>query len=101
MPLAIVGTDELYVGRRMASRVMPVTSARALVGLDPDAPLPAEGSREELAVARRMGEALAEIFGPVVEALQALTVDAPAHPRRFRRRLTWLLLRPGRLDRDG
>jgi hypothetical protein len=29
------------------------------------------------------------------------TVDPPGHPRRLRRRLTWLLLRPGRLDRDG
>ena len=29
------------------------------------------------------------------------TVDPPEHPRRLRERLTWLLLRPGRLDRDG
>jgi 1-acyl-sn-glycerol-3-phosphate acyltransferase len=101
VPLAMAGTDELYLGRRMASRVLPVTSARALAGLDPGAPLPAEGSREELAVARRMSDSLAEILGPAVEALQALTVDPPDHPRRFRRRLTWLLLRPGRLDRDG
>lgn len=101
VPLAIAGTDELYLGRRMASRVLPVTSVRALAGLDPDAPLPAEGSREELAVAHRMSDSLAEILGPAVEALQALTVDPPGHPRRFRRRLTWLLLRPGRIDRDG
>jgi hypothetical protein len=47
-----------------------------------------------------MSDSLAEILGPVVEALQALTVDPPDHPRRLRRRLTWLLLRPGRLDRD-
>jgi 1-acyl-sn-glycerol-3-phosphate acyltransferase len=101
VPLAMAGTDELYLGRRMASRILPVTSARVLAGLDPGAPLPAEGSREEFAVARRMSNSLAEILGPAVEALQALTVDPPDHPRRFRRRLTWLLLRPGRLDRDG
>ena len=101
VPLAMAGTDELYLGRRMASRVMPVTSARALAGLDPGALLPAEGSRQELAVARRMSDGLAEILGPVVESLQALTVDPPDRPRRFRRRLTWLLLRPGRLDREG
>ena len=101
VPLAIAGTDELYLGRRMASRVLPVTSVRALAGLDPGAPLPAEGSREELEVARRMSASLAEIFRPAVEELQARTVDPPDRPRRFRRRLTWLLLRPGRLDRDG
>jgi 1-acyl-sn-glycerol-3-phosphate acyltransferase len=101
VPFAMAGTDELYLGRRMASRILPVTSARALAGLDPDAPLPAEGSREELDVAHRMSDALAGQLGPAVEALHGLTVDPPGRPRRFRRRLTWLLLRPGRLDRDG
>jgi 1-acyl-sn-glycerol-3-phosphate acyltransferase len=101
VPLAIAGTEELYLGRRMASRVLPPTSARALAGLDPGTPLPAEGSREELEVARRMSERLAGLLGPVVQELHRSTVDPPGHPRRLRRRLTWLLLRPGRLDRDG
>jgi 1-acyl-sn-glycerol-3-phosphate acyltransferase len=101
VPFAIAGTEELYIGRRMASRILPVTSAHALAGLDARAPLPTMGSREELVVARRMSERLAELLGPVVEELQAWTVDPPEHPRRLRRRLTWLLLRPGRLDRDG
>ena len=52
-------------------------------------------------MARRMSDALAAILGPVVEALAPWTVDPPGHPRRLERRLTWLLLRPGRLDRDG
>jgi len=34
-----------------------------------------------------------------VEALQPRTVDPASHPRRMRKRLTWLFLRPGRLDR--
>jgi 1-acyl-sn-glycerol-3-phosphate acyltransferase len=101
VPLAMAGTEELYIGRRMASRVLPVTSARALAGLAPDAPLPREGTREELALAHQMSDALAEILGPAVEALHATTIDPPSHPRRLRKRLTWLLLRPGRLDRDG
>ena len=101
VPLAMAGTEELYLGRRLASRVLPVTSARVLAGLPPGAPLPAEGSREELATAHRMSDALAAILGPAVEALHPGTVDPPSHPRRLRRRLTWLLLRPGRLDRDG
>ena len=83
----------------MASRVLPATTARALAGLAPDAPLPPAGSREELELARRMSNALAGMLGPAVEELQAGTIDPPAHPRRLRRRLTWLLLRRGPLDR--
>lgn len=101
VPMAMAGTDELYLGRRLASRVLPVTTVRALAGLDAGAALPVPGSRDELDVARRMSERLATILGPVVEELHAWTLDPPTHPRRLRRRLTWLLLRPGRLDRDG
>ncbi len=101
VPLAMAGTEELYLGRRIASRVLPVTSVRVLAGLAPDAPLPAEGTREELDTARRMSDALAAILGPAVESIYPWTVDPPEHPRRLRRRLTWLLLRPGRLDRGG
>ena len=63
--------------------------------------MPAPGTRDELATARVMTDRLGELLAPVVEALHATTVDGPGHPRRFRRRLTWLLLRSGRLDRDG
>lgn len=101
VPLAMAGTEELYLGRRMASRVLPVTSVRSLAGLPTDARLPVEGTREELEVARRMSERLAAMVGPVVVELHARTVDPPGRPRHLRRRLTWLLLRPGRLDRDG
>lgn len=101
VPLAMAGTEELYLGRRMASRVLPATTVRALAGLAPDVPLPPPGTREELAVARTMTDRLAEILGPVVEALHPSTIDPPERPRRLRRRVTWLLLRPGRLDRDG
>jgi len=100
VPLAIAGTEELYVGHRMASQVLPPTSARALAGLEPGAPLPVAGTREELDLAHVMNESLTAILGPVVEALYPATVDPPGQPRRLRKRLTWLLLRPGRLDRD-
>jgi 1-acyl-sn-glycerol-3-phosphate acyltransferase len=101
VPLAMAGTEELYLGRRIASRILPVTSARALAGLEPGSPVPAEGSREELDLARRMSDALAAMLGPAVEDIYPWTVDPPEHPRRGRDRLTWLLLRRGRLDRDG
>ena len=101
VPLAMVGTEELYLGRRMATQVLPPTSVRALAGLADGARLPSPGSREELDLARTLTDRLAAVLGPVVEGLYPWTVDPPGHPRRLRTRLTWLLLRPGRLDRDG
>ena len=65
-----------------------------------DGGIPAVGSREELELAKRLSEALAARLGPVVEELQPGTVDPPERPRRLRKRLTWLFLRAGRLDRE-
>jgi 1-acyl-sn-glycerol-3-phosphate acyltransferase len=100
VPFAMAGSEELYLGKRMASRILPATSVTDLLG-EWDGRVPEPDSREELALARRLSEALAARLGPVVEELHPWTVDPPGHPRRFRNRLTWLLLRPGRLDRDG
>jgi len=98
VPLAFAGTEELYLGRRMASRVLPPTSVRQLLGDAWDGTMPVPESREELALAKRASEALAALLEPVVEELYPRTVDPPAHPRRLRRRLTWLLLGPGPLE---
>lgn len=97
--LAMAGTEELYIGRRMASRVLPPTCARQLLGESWDGVLPPAGSRDELDLARRLAARFEAELGPVVEELYPGTVDPPDRPRRLRRRLTWLLLRPGRLDR--
>jgi 1-acyl-sn-glycerol-3-phosphate acyltransferase len=98
VPLAIAGTEELYIGRRMASRVLPPTSVRELLGDGWDGTLPPPDSRAELELARRASDALAVLLGPVVEELHPRTIDPPTHPRRLRRRLTWLLLGPGPLE---
>ena len=84
----------------MASRILPPTTPRELLGEDWDGTLPPEGSREELGPGAPPDGALRGLLGPEVEALHPATVDPPGHPRRLRKRLTWLLLRPGRLDRD-
>ena len=99
LPVAMAGTEELYVGRRMTSRVLPPTSLQALAP-DWDGLAPPAGSREELALARRITASLEELLGPAVVALYPETVDPPGHRKRLRRRLTWLLLRSGRLDRE-
>ena len=100
VPFAMAGTEELYIGKRMRSRILAPTSVAGLLGPGWDGIRPAEGSREELDLARRLSTALEALLGPVVAELWPATVDPPTHPRRGRRRLTWLFLRPGRLDRD-
>jgi 1-acyl-sn-glycerol-3-phosphate acyltransferase len=100
VPFAMAGTEELYVGRRLVSKVLPPTSVAGLLGPGWDGRRPEEGTRAELDLARQLSAALAAILGPVVAELWPRTVDPPGHPRRLRRRLTWLFLRPGRLDRD-
>ncbi len=98
--LAMAGTEELYLGRRMDARILPPTSVGELLGEGWDGRVPDEGSRDELDLARALTDRFAERLGPAVEALYPWTMDGPDHPRRFRERLTWLLLRRGRLDRD-
>ncbi len=99
VPFAMAGTEELYLGRRMASRILPATSVEELLGTDWDGVVPPADSRDEIALARRLSDALAARLGPAVAALQPWTEDPPARPRRLRRGLTWLFLAPGRLDR--
>jgi hypothetical protein len=100
VPLAMAGTEVLYIGRRMATKILPPTSARDLLGDGWDGVAPGPGSREELELAKRLTGLFEALLAPEVEALQSRTVDPPDHPRRLERRLTWLFLRPGRLDRD-
>jgi 1-acyl-sn-glycerol-3-phosphate acyltransferase len=100
VPFAMVGTEELYIGRRMISRVLAPTSVEALLGDSWDGVRPEPDTRAELDLARRLSAALEAILGPVIAEMHPRTVDRPDHPRRLRKRLTWLLLRPGRLDRD-
>jgi 1-acyl-sn-glycerol-3-phosphate acyltransferase len=98
VPLAMAGTEELYLGRRMASRVLPPVTFAELAGPGWDGFAPEPDSRAELELARRASEALAARIGPVVEALHVRTIDPPGHARRLRRRLTWLLLGPGPIE---
>jgi 1-acyl-sn-glycerol-3-phosphate acyltransferase len=100
VPFAMAGTEELYIGKRMASRILPPVTVRELLGESWTGVLPAAGSREELDLARRATVRLSEMIGPVVDELQPPTVDSPRHRRLLRTRLTWLLMRRGPLDRE-
>ena len=100
VPIAIAGTEELYIGRRMASRVLPATSARELLGERWDGVLPEPGSREELARARQVSDVIATRMAPVVASLHAQLEHPPPGRRWLRHRLTWLLLGPGPLRHE-
>lgn len=91
VPFAIAGSEELYLGRRMATRVLPPTTVRELLGAAWPDVVPEAGSRAELELAHRLTDRLAGILGPMVAELYPATIDPPGRPRRLRG-LTWLLL---------
>jgi hypothetical protein len=91
VPFVMVGSEELYLGRRMATRLLPPTSVATLLGEGPDWTPPDPGSRAELDMARRLTARFEEVLGPEVRALAPAVVDPPDRPRRLRS-LTWLLV---------
>ena len=101
VPFAMAGTEELYIGQRMASPDPARDLGRGAPRPGWDGVAPRGGSREELELAQRLSEALAarpragRRGAPAADRRPAGPAAPPA------RRLTWLLLRPGRLDRDG
>ena len=91
VPLAMAGSRELYLGKRMATLILPQTSARALLAdAWPTVP-PEEGSRGELDLAHALTDRLAALFEPIIPGLHDDTVDPPDRPRRLKG-LTWFLL---------
>ncbi len=95
--VAMAGTEELYLGKRMAIRVLRPTTVAELLGATWRGAPPPPGSRTELELARRLSAAFEARLGPVVAELHRRTVDPPGRRRWSRRRLTWLFLGPGPL----
>jgi 1-acyl-sn-glycerol-3-phosphate acyltransferase len=91
VPFVMVGSQELYLGKRFATRILPATSAAELLGDAWDGVLPGPDSGAEIDLAKRLTERFAAILGPEVTALYPGTVDPPGRPRRLRG-LTRLLL---------
>ena len=81
VPLAMAGTEELYIGRRMASRVLPpTTAARAARRRRGTARCRSRIRARSWSWRGALSEALAARIGPVVEALYPRTVDPPGPP---------------------
>ncbi len=90
LPFAMAGSGELYRGKRLASRVLPLTSVAELLGEAWDGTLPPAGTRAELELARTLTARLEALLGEPVAELYPETVDRPG--RRRWARLTWLFL---------
>ena len=87
VPVIVGGNHELYLGRRIALRVLPALDPFILAGLPAGGPAPAPGSREEQEAAHRLAEALREAAaGPVDDAWRS--VEPPPGYRKRGLRLT-------------
>ena len=81
VPVALAGTKELYLGKRIAVRILPPLDPFRFAGLDA---APPEGSREERDAAHRITAGLRDLLEPHVLELVAWTADPPETPRRMR-----------------
>ena len=83
VPIVVGGTDILFRGRRIVVRILPPVDARTLAGLEPAAPSPAEGSREERIASRRATDALEGLTAAHVPEVRGLAEPATGTPRRW------------------
>jgi 1-acyl-sn-glycerol-3-phosphate acyltransferase len=82
VPLAVAGAEDLYRGKRFATRILPPVTMAELAGADWIG-TPEPGSREELAVARLAAEAFEALLAPVIAEIHPSTVDPPTRRRRW------------------
>jgi 1-acyl-sn-glycerol-3-phosphate acyltransferase len=81
VPVALIGGDELYRGRRVALRILPPTTVSELLG---GQPLPAADTRDELRAARAVTRAIAARIDEALIELAPRVIDPPQQPRRWR-----------------
>lgn len=89
VPVVIGGNHELYLGRRIALRVLPALDPFELAGMPAGSPAPAPGSREERDAAHRLAEAFRATVAPAVDEAWR-TVEPPPGRRKRGLRLTHL-----------
>ena len=81
VPMALVGGDELYRGRRIALRILQPTSVAELLG---GASMPAADTRDELRAARTVTRAIAARIDEALVDLVPRIQEPPNKPRRWR-----------------
>lgn len=91
VPLVIAGTGELYRGRHLTLRALPMTTAAELAGAGSESTLPVPGSAEERVAARRIATGLEARMAPVIAAdHQALEERSAGDRRRWSWLTNWL-----------
>jgi 1-acyl-sn-glycerol-3-phosphate acyltransferase len=86
VPIALVGSDQLYRGRRIACRLLPPTNARELAADQWPTPPPQPNTREELRLARLVTQRIAAQIDAALPELSASIEEPPG----TRHRWTWL-----------
>jgi 1-acyl-sn-glycerol-3-phosphate acyltransferase len=81
VPIALIGGDELYRGRRLALRILAPTTVSELLG---GQALPAADTRDELRAARSVTRAIAARIDAALVELAPRVVDPPGKTRRWR-----------------
>jgi 1-acyl-sn-glycerol-3-phosphate acyltransferase len=81
VPIALIGGDELYRGRRIGLRVLPPTTVGELLGGED---LPDPDTRDELRAARTITRAIAARIDEALVELGPRVADPPGRPRRWR-----------------
>jgi 1-acyl-sn-glycerol-3-phosphate acyltransferase len=81
VPIAIIGSEELYRGRRIAVRILPATTPSELLG---GAQLPEPDTRGELRSARAVVHAIAATIDDALPELAAAVYDPPGTERRWK-----------------
>ena len=79
VPIALVGGDELYRGRRIGVRILTPTTVTDLLGGEP----PAANTRDELRAARSVVRAIAEQIDSALPELIERVSDPVERPRRW------------------
>ncbi len=83
VPIVVGGTDVLFRGRRIVTRILAPVDVRDLAGFEAGVATPAPGSREERVAARHATEALQELTAPHVPEVRARAEPPPGTRRRW------------------
>jgi 1-acyl-sn-glycerol-3-phosphate acyltransferase len=81
VPIALIGGDELYRGRRIALRILPPTTVAELLRGES---APTADTRDELRAARTVARAIAARIDEALVDLVPRVTDPPQRPRRWR-----------------
>ena len=84
VPIALIGSDELYRGRRIAVRILPPVTVREMLD-DPAIP-PAPDTRDELRAARVVVREISRRIDDALPELALRVADPPGRARRW----SWL-----------